>query len=140
MQASCSKNIQKGCSNLLYDKKDENSDFDDFFEGQVVSCLQEIFLKNEHELYPECKRELTSVLRRTALDYKASPSVLRQCKHSIEICKKKTGDSDGSKDDFEDGGVIEGKNDKCHLTISLNKYQTDNKMSVPFSFFFFFKR
>ena len=52
--------------------------------------------------------ELTSIIQRSALDYKASPSVLRECKHSIEMCKRQTGDFDGSMDDFEDGGIIEG--------------------------------
>ena len=49
------------------------------------------------------------MIQRSALDYKASPSVLKECKRSIEICTKHTGDVDGSQDDFEDGGVIEGK-------------------------------
>ena len=31
-----------------------------------------------------------------------------KCKYSIEMCKRQTGDFDGSMDDFEDGGVIEG--------------------------------
>ena len=52
--------------------------------------------------------ELTSIIQRSALDYKASPSVLMKCKYSIEMCKRQTGDFDGSMDDFEDGGVIEG--------------------------------
>ena len=52
--------------------------------------------------------ELTSIIQRSALDYKASPSVSKKCKHSIEVCKQNTGDFDGSQDDFEDGGVIEG--------------------------------
>ena len=52
--------------------------------------------------------ELTSIIQRSALDYKASPSVSKKCKHSIEVCKQRTGDFDGSQDDFEDGGVIEG--------------------------------
>ena len=52
--------------------------------------------------------ELTSIIQRSALDYKASPSVSKKCKHSIEVCKQRTRDFDGSQDDFEDGGVIEG--------------------------------
>ena len=52
--------------------------------------------------------ELTSIIQRSALDYKASPSISKKCKHSIEVCKQRTGDFDGSQDDFEDGGVIEG--------------------------------
>ena len=60
--------------------------------------------------------ELTSIIQRSALDYKASPSVLKKCKHSIEVCKHKTGDFDGSRDDFEDGGVIEGMSKKSHFS------------------------
>ena len=74
--------------------------------------------------------ELTSIIQRSALDYKASPSVLKECKHSIEICKKHTGDFDGSQDDFEDGGVIEGKRlhiNKCCQFILVRYCKYDNK-------------
>ena len=53
------------------------------------------------------------------MDYKASPSVSKKCKHSIEVCKQRTGDFDGSQDDFEDGGVIEGMFKKVPLVGEL---------------------
>ena len=38
------------------DGRNKNAE-SDFLEGQVISCLQQIFLKNEKDLYPECKRK-----------------------------------------------------------------------------------
>ena len=107
LQAACSKNIEQNSQRLMMsDDKNENAE-SDFLEGSVIACLQETFLRNEKDLVPNCKHELTSHLRRTALDYKASPSVLKHCKASIKTCKKETQDFDGSQDDFEDGGTIE---------------------------------
>lgn len=56
-QAACSRNIQRNCSEVLNNGHNENA-HSDFLEGQVISCLQQIFLKNEKDLFPECKRKL----------------------------------------------------------------------------------
>ena len=57
-QAACAKNIQSCQEELLNrdDGRNKNAE-SDFLEGQVISCLQQIFLKNEKDLYPECKRK-----------------------------------------------------------------------------------
>ena len=56
-QAACIKNIQSNCSTILNNGQNQNAD-SDFLEGQVISCLQQIFLKNEKDLFPECKRKI----------------------------------------------------------------------------------
>ena len=88
LQRACEKDLKNYCQDVLLHQGDKDTS-KDFLEGQVIQCLQAKLIADPDLVTPQCRHELSSVIRDEASDYRNNAIIVSECPRSIEICKQK---------------------------------------------------
>ena len=71
LQRACEKDLKNYCEDVLLHQGDKDTS-KDFLEGQVIQCLQAKLIADPDLVTPQCRHELSSVIRDEAHDYRAN--------------------------------------------------------------------
>jgi len=83
LQNSCSRDINKFCSDVVSRFKDDH----EFFEGHVIDCLKQKAIQKHSKLTDQCRKEMMNILADSAHVVDADPVLEENCPNSLAICR-----------------------------------------------------